>query len=273
MENSSNEVLIINDFTGYGRVSTHAMIPVFSAYGMHTYSLPTALLSNTMDYPVHELIDTTDFMKKTIRIWNKLGFKFKNICIGLINSDEQVEIISDLIKMQNSPFILIDPIMADNGALYDGMYSNVVECNRRLAGYADIFLPNLTEAQMLAGMYPIRNSLAMSEYQLLLEGLSALGAKDIVITGCTSTDGSTFNLICGRDGKIEALPFESIDLQFAGTGDIFSAVLMSETMNGNNLRTGVSKASDFILRILRSNLNNEDHFDLRYESLLKLLNK
>ena len=66
-----NSLLIVNDVTGYGRVSTFAMLPIFAQYGIHAYVLPTALVSNTMDYGNAEIMDTTDFMKKTISSWNK----------------------------------------------------------------------------------------------------------------------------------------------------------------------------------------------------------
>ena len=61
---ASNNILLINDITGYGKVSTTAMIPVLSTYGYHTYDLPTALVSNTLEYGRHSILDTTEHMRE-----------------------------------------------------------------------------------------------------------------------------------------------------------------------------------------------------------------
>lgn len=44
------QVLLINDLAGYGKVALSAMIPVLSHMGYNLYNLPTALVSNTLDY-------------------------------------------------------------------------------------------------------------------------------------------------------------------------------------------------------------------------------
>lgn len=44
------QVLLINDLAGYGKVALSAIIPVLSHMGHHIYNLPTALVSNTLDY-------------------------------------------------------------------------------------------------------------------------------------------------------------------------------------------------------------------------------
>lgn len=266
------EILIINDFTGYGRVSTAAMIPVFSSYGLHAYSLPTALLSNTLDYPKHELFDTTDFMKKTVRIWEQLGFSFSNIAIGLINSDEQVEIIEGLLDRMRSDFVLVDPIMGDDGKLYDGMYQNVVECNRRLAARADVLIPNLTEARLLTGLFPDRPPADLSDFVKLGTAVLELGPAAVVLKGCS--DGTEhFNLILKNDTEPECVPYEAVDMHFAGTGDLFSAMLAAEVLEGAPLNVSVKRASAFITEVLRANRDNPDHFDIHFEQLLEAAHK
>ena len=44
------QILLINDVVGYGKVGMGAMLPILSYLGIPTYSLPTALVSNTLDY-------------------------------------------------------------------------------------------------------------------------------------------------------------------------------------------------------------------------------
>ena len=46
----SKQVLLINDMAGYGKVALSAMIPVLSHLKVNVHNLPTALVSNTLDY-------------------------------------------------------------------------------------------------------------------------------------------------------------------------------------------------------------------------------
>ena len=99
MENSKN-VLIINDMPGYGKVALAAMLPVLSNLGHSVYNLPTALVSNTLDYGKFTILDTTDYMVKAIEVWKQLGFQFDCITTGFLASAAQVGIIRDFIASQ-----------------------------------------------------------------------------------------------------------------------------------------------------------------------------
>ena len=44
-----NNILLINDMAGYGKVALSAMIPIMSNMKFQVYNLPTALVSNTLD--------------------------------------------------------------------------------------------------------------------------------------------------------------------------------------------------------------------------------
>ena len=154
MENSKN-VLIINDMPGYGKVALAAMLPVLSNLGHSVYNLPTALVSNTLDYGKFTILDTTDYMVKAIEVWKQLGFQFDCITTGFLASAAQVGIIRDFIASQKKEGLLVmtDPIMADEGKLYNGVTEETVENMRRLIGVADVIVPNLTEAEFLTGLY------------------------------------------------------------------------------------------------------------------------
>lgn len=283
--NNLNSLLIVNDIAGYGKVSTLAMIPILSHYGIHTYSLPTAIVSNTLDYGKFEILDTTEFMKNAVQKWHELGFRFPYIATGLINSDEQIDIILDLINTQDSAAIFVDPIMGDSGSLYDGMYPGVIECNRRMAAKADILIPNFTEATMLAGMFEGRNELSKSEYTTLTEALLNLGAKNIVISSCrlkdphstvniTPDSESCFNVIFDAGaGSLDFIPYENISAQFIGTGDMFSAVIIAETIKGKSLYSSVQSAAEFVGGVISQNRDIKDRYDIPLENSLSLISK
>ncbi len=83
----NRQILLINDMAGYGKVATAAMLPVLSYMGIPTYNLPTALVSNTLDYGKFNLLDTTDYIIGVFPVWKELGFSFGAIATGFIASE------------------------------------------------------------------------------------------------------------------------------------------------------------------------------------------
>lgn len=65
---NSSQILLINDMAGYGKVALSAMIPVFSHLKFETFNLPTALISNTLDYGKFDILDTTEYMQNTLQV-------------------------------------------------------------------------------------------------------------------------------------------------------------------------------------------------------------
>ena len=50
MSIQDTKVLLINDIAGYGKVALSAMLPILSYKGFNLYNLPTAIVSNTLNY-------------------------------------------------------------------------------------------------------------------------------------------------------------------------------------------------------------------------------
>ena len=86
------QILLINDVVGYGKVGMGAMLPILSYLGIPTYSLPTALVSNTLDYGKFNIQDTTEYIRGTLPVWKQLGFSFDAVCTGLMFSEEQASL-------------------------------------------------------------------------------------------------------------------------------------------------------------------------------------
>ncbi|MBR4098975.1 MAG: phosphomethylpyrimidine kinase, partial [Clostridium sp.] len=104
---TNKNILIINDMPGYGKVALAAMLPVLSHMGHSVYNLPTALVSNTLDYGKFTILDTTEYMKKSIAVWEQLGFTFDCITTGFLASAEQVDIIRSFIASQKKEGLLV----------------------------------------------------------------------------------------------------------------------------------------------------------------------
>lgn len=278
MEKSSKNILIINDMPGCSKVATAAMLPILSNFGHSVCTLPTALVSNTLDYGTFALLDTTDYMKRAIAAWKELNFSFDCITTGFLACSEQVGIIRDFIASQRKEDLLVmtDPIMADDGKLYNGVTEETVENMRRLIGVADVIVPNLTEAAFLTGKYIGQESLSRREARDLVDRLLSFGPRSVVITsGMEQMTGS--HVVWGYshwDQEYFTLPYEFIRVHFPGTGDMFSAVLVGELLSGKSLKAAVRRAMDVLetLILLERNVLEKNQ-GIRIEKYLSVLNQ
>lgn len=154
-----SKLLLINDLAGYGKVALSAMIPILSHMQYEVCSLPTALVSNTLDYGKFEILETTSYMKNTLQVWDELGFQFDAVSTGFIVSRPQTELVRDFCRAQKAKGtrIFTDPIMGDEGKLYNGVGEETVALMRELIATADYIVPNYTEAGLPGGRaLPVR---------------------------------------------------------------------------------------------------------------------
>ena len=75
----NTQLLLINDMCGYGKVALSAMLPVLSHMGYRIHNLPTALVSDTLNYPKFYIHDTTEYVRQSLAIWEELGFEFDRL--------------------------------------------------------------------------------------------------------------------------------------------------------------------------------------------------
>lgn len=272
----SKNILIINDMPGYGKVAMAAMLPILSNLGHSIYNLPTALVSNTLDYGKFTILDTTDYMVKSIEVWKELGFQFDCITTGFLASAAQVGIIRDFVASQKKEGLLVmtDPIMGDDGKLYNGVTQETVENMRRLIGVADVIVPNLTEAEFLTGLYEGREALTREEARQVVDTLLTFGPRSVVITsGQEQETGS--HVVWGYDhktGEYFTLPYRFIKVHFPGTGDMFSAVLVGELLEGKPLIPSVKRAMDVLERLIFLEQDEvEKYKGIRIEKFLSVL--
>ena len=257
----SKEVLLINDLAGYGKVALSAMIPVMSYMGIDVHNLPTALVSNTLDYGKFDILDTTEYMKNALHVWKELGFSFDAISTGFIVNSEQAELITDYCKEQSDKgvMILCDPIMGDDGSLYPGMGEETVLNMRKLISCADYILPNYTEAVFLTGRtYKERPD--EEEIRSIIDSLREAGAGSVAVTSVVTDNVHKISCYDKKEDRYFDIPYENIPVRFPGTGDIFSSVMLGSLMNGERMEDSVAKAAQMVKTLIGSNLDAEDRF-------------
>ena len=254
------QILLINDVVGYSKVGMVAMLPILSYLGIPTYSLPTALVSNTLDYGKFNIQDTTDYIRGTLPVWKELGFSFDAVCTGLMFSDEQARLVAGYCKEQGAlgTTVFVDPILGDGGRLYNGMTRRQVELMREMVSVADLTFPNYTEACYLTGTRIKSGSISWEEAGDLLDKLRDMGSKSALITSC-KIDGH--NSVAGYNhfnDNYFHLDYHEIPGLFHGTGDIFSAVLIGHLLNGEPLKGSTRQAMDTVFRMIDRYSDTDD---------------
>ncbi len=166
----NTQLLLINDMCGYGKVALSAMLPVLSHMGYRIHNLPTALVSDTLNYPKFYIHDTTEYVRQSLAIWEELGFEFDAISTGFIVTEEETRIISDFChrRAQKGTKVFVDPIMGDNGKLYAGVPESTIGLMRSLLECADYAVPNYTEACLLTET-PIAEQITPDEGRVVAE--------------------------------------------------------------------------------------------------------
>lgn len=274
----AKKVLLINDLAGYGKVALSAMLPVLSYLKYETYNLPTAIVSNTLDYGKFDILDTTQYMKNTLRVWKELDFRFDAISTGFIVSQEQTQMVTDFCRENSAKGVTVftDPIMGDDGRLYNGMSEETVELMRKLVSVADYIVPNYTEACYLTRTAYEAEGVSEEAYHKMIDALRTLGAKSVVITSAVVKDSDKKSVVGygHKEGKYFRIDFEEIPVRFPGTGDIFSAVFMAKILVGENLHNATQKAMDAVRTMIAENTENVDKFKgIPLETCLEVLDR
>ncbi|WP_418452091.1 PfkB family carbohydrate kinase [Candidatus Ventrimonas sp.] len=266
-------IVLFNDLPGYGKVALAAMVPLFSRMGHFPYQVPTAVVSNTLDFGKFRIQDMTDYMRDTIKVWDELGFDPDCICTGFVLSEEQVELIGDYIRsrkprmdeiqnVDNGRLVMVDPIMADGGKLYNGIGMERVAAMRKLVSYSDVMVPNMTEAGFLTGICPGRERASAAELRELVDGLHKLSGKSVVITSVQDSETDE-HLVCGYDhksGQYFRVPFIFLPVRVAGSGDIFSTVMTGKLLDGESLEEAVREAVRVLTVLIRDNQSHLDEY-------------
>lgn len=255
-----SQILLVNDMAGYGKVATAAMLPILSYMGLPTYNLPTALVSNTLDYGKFNILDTTDYIIGVFPVWKELGFTFDAIATGFIASERQARVVAGycLEQAAEGTTIFVDPIMGDEGKLYNGVTAATIVSMKEMVAVADLTYPNYTEACYLTDTIYNKVGLTHEEACALVDRLRRIGAKSVLITSIPIEGQPSVIGFNHYNGEYFILPYTEIPVHFPGTGDMFSAVLIGNLLNGIPLKQSTRKAMDLVFRLIDLNKNNED---------------
>lgn len=233
------------------------VIPILSTMGVQVCPLPTAVLStHTGGFSDYKFIDLTEHMEEYIQHWLSIGLEFDCIYTGYLGSPRQIAIMSQFIRefKLEEQLVVIDPVLGDNGRLYQEFDMGMAEKMRKFIGLADVITPNLTEASFLLGK-PYREKVAEAEIKSWLTALADMGPDTVIITGVPDfdSDKETYVIAYNRaDGRYWKVKCRYIPAHFPGTGDGFTSVVVGSLLRGDSLPIALDRAVQFILAAIRA---------------------
>ncbi len=281
----TKKIAVINDLSGFGRCSLTAAVSVLTAMGSEPCPLPTAILTAQTGYPSYYCEDLTDKMEIFRREWQKMDEKFDGIYTGFVDSEAQIREIFRFLDTFYEPehnFLLVDPVLGDDGETYDFYTPALGDLMRDLSLRADIITPNVTELCLLTGTaYQTISGLQdrdalLGRIEDLGRALVLAGPKDVVVTGISYTDArgrdEMGNLhITKNSAALSAFPY--VAGSYSGTGDLFSSVLTGGTARGDSLADSIALAGSFLEQAMVDSVNEDvpPVEGVNYEKFLGLL--
>ncbi len=240
------KIAVANDLSGFGKCSLTAALPIISAMGIEACPLPTAILSNQTGFNSFYCKSFTEFLPEYIAEWKKMNLHFDAILTGYMADSRQAEIIGNFIDefRTEDTLVFVDPVMADDGVLYDTYDEKLCKKVKKLTEKANIITPNLTELCILCGVdynEIIKNPAYIGD---LASSLLSETTKTVIVTGLKS-DTEISNLIVEKTGSSQVFS-KLLGDSYSGTGDIFSSVVCGGITNGMSAFDAVILATDFI---------------------------
>ena len=269
------KVIVANDLVGLGKVALTSSLPIMSACQTEVLPLPTVLLSShTGDFNNIYVRDLTDDLKGFCKQWEYLDFKVDGLVSGYFKSEEELKLVGQLARDKEIP-LFVDPIMGDNGRLYQGFDRNFVEAMKDFCQQADVIIPNLTEAALLTDTpYLEAGSYDKVTVEKLLRDLTKLGPRKVIVTGISfETEKMGLAYFDKETNETAYLMRKSYQSHFYGSGDLLTAILSAGYFYNLDLLKVCDLALDVMERVLSSTLSDGRllKYGLCYEPHIGLL--
>ena len=261
MINPIPKVAAIHDLSGFGRSSLTVVLPILASMKIQVSPLPTAVLSSHSEYPDFKFVDLTDHMTSFVEHWKKLNIKFNAIYSGFLGSEQQVEIVKNMVKsfFNKELLVVVDPVLGDDGELYlPFKKSGIVDEMRSLIKDANIITPNLTEAALLLGEKS-RCKITEKEAIQWAKELSGMGPQRVIITSVPERNEKFTSVIAynSTDKRCWKVTCDYLPAKYPGTGDAFTSVIVGGLLQKDSLPIAIDRAVQFVSLGVRATFGHD----------------
>ncbi len=264
-------ILTVQDISCVGKCSLTVALPIISAAGVEAGVLPTSVLSTHTAFSKFTFKDLTEEIEPITEVFSELGIDFDALYTGYLGSFRQLELMKKLFeKFGKQSFIMIDPVMADNGALYKGFTEEFAKEMAKLCARADLIVPNLTEASFMLGV-PYNPNYNEEYIKELLKKLTGLGAKMAALTGISfECDKIGVYFYDSEKDKYFSYFNDKLPNSYHGTGDIYASSALGAIMRGIPIEKSLAIAVDYTLECMRETEKDENarFYGVNFETAL-----
>ncbi len=213
------KILAINDLTTFSKCAMQITANVMSHFLVELNMLPTMLYSANLAFEEVAKLDCTNYVLETLAIYKKNNIHFDSLYLGLlVNKD----IINSILQYIDNDKIYFDPIMGDNGKLYNSISLDYIDLIMPIIKKSYIIFPNLFEATTILNKeYRQYDDL---ELKNMLVELTNLGPKIAIITGVIKDNLIGCYLYNSESNEFIYYGLEKINYLPHGTGDLFSSI-------------------------------------------------
>ncbi len=255
------KILTVQDISCVGQCSLTVALPIISACGIETCILPSAVLStHTAGFTGFTVRDLTEDIPGIKAHWQKENIAFDAIYTGYLGSTLQISYVKELFRDVAAAgcATIVDPAMADNGKLYPAFDMVYVEAMKGLCAEADFVVPNITEACFLTGM-EFRTLYDRAYIDELLAKLTALGCKNIILTGVSYQKGKT-GVVVVENGAYAYYEHELLPNSCHGTGDIYASAFVGSFVRGKSAFDAAKIAADYTVECIKETAKLDNHW-------------
>lgn len=269
-------ILIFNDISGLGNCSMTANIAIFSRLGHYCMPVVTATYSCQTGFQNFTCQRNEKLPKCVAEITahRMPSAVYVGFCAG---TDLLCEVTAEVDKLPAEILKFVDPILGDNGALYSVFDKGYVAAMKKLVKGAYCITPNITEACLLTGISYAELISHQGEPTFLAHCgkvfaniCETLDVHNAVITGvqCGSLLG---NIVLQKGSACQYVTNQRVPVNYSGTGDAFSSVLLGELLCGATLLSATQIAANFVGKSAELTQCTDSRFGVEFSRALNLL--
>lgn len=235
-----------------GGAGLQADLKTFSALGVYGATAITAVtIQNTVGVKYVQKLPSQVVYDQIVTVMKDIHVDA--VKIGMVNDAETLDAIVNALKVHKPKFLVVDPVMVSTSgcSLMQSDALNVMK--KRLLPIADLVMPNLPEAYVLAGKQIDKT---LNDVDIIAQDILNLRVKALLVKGGHADSKSKNDYLyikSGDDVKRTCLSAETVDTNNThGTGCTLSSAIAAFAARGEELGDAVRLAKKYLTDALKA---------------------
>jgi len=218
-------------------------IKTFANHDVYGFTVVTTITSqNTRKVTLIEPVSTKSLRAQLDSVLS--DFHVDAIKIGMVYNSQIIKVIHSKLRKFKVP-IIVDPIIKSTTGAILLKKNALQDYKKMIIPLADVITPNKYEAKVLSGISNMNKS---------AKKIQLMGAKCVIITGATSSNGKISDFILEENIEY-IISGKKIPIRNHGSGCNYSASITVSLANGNTIRNAVKTAKDYVYQSIKHSKN------------------